>query len=488
MKRWGNPTSAIGVKLDQAVRFHHLSPHLGNRQGTIPASPTVAQPAPLAYDYFRGWNCRRVRLRHGVGKFGDKFRKARERQGIKLEDVSNSTKIGSRMLRAIEEEDFDQLPGGVFNKGFVRAYAKYLGLDEEETITGYVAALNQFNSQGLGPENPAPQPPATEHSPAQRTSSQSSSGQSSSSQAGSAQRSSGQAGERRQVVDRRNDPLRRASDSRASGLRANDRQDIELPNLQLPKAEHVRPRRRMAVHSDLDRSRWRLPALIVLLIVAGAFWWSHSRNAHANGANPVPASVSSSSTAPAPTLVNRAPASGSDASRTAAVSSHLSSSVRAAAKATAHPGSPPASSSSTSSQSPATTSAANASSAREEAKQPDADAASPPPHRPVANLTLVIRASENSWIAVIADGQPAVHETLIAPAHTLVRAAREIVVRAGNAAGVSFALNGQEFPSQGAEGEVKTVIFDSTGLRPAASPAPTPAAPAPTTPPADPSR
>jgi cytoskeletal protein RodZ len=421
-----------------------------------------------------------------VGKFGDKFRKARERQGIKLEDVSNSTKIGSRMLRAIEEEHFDQLPGGVFNKGFVRAYAKYLGLDEEETITGYVAALNQFNSQGPGPENPAPQPPATERSPAQRSSGQSSSAQASSSQGGSAQHSSGQAGERRQFGDRRNDPLRRASDSRASGPRTNDPQDIELPNLQLPKAEHVRPRRTMAVRSDLDSSRWRLPALVVLLLVAGAFWWSHSRNARANVANPVPASVSSSSTAPAPTLVTRAPASGGDAARSAVASSHLSSSgsssVRSAAKATAHPGSPTASSSSTSSQSPATTSAANASSAREEAIQPDADDASPPPRRPVANLTLVIRASENSWIAVTADGQPVVHETLIAPAHTLVRAAREIVVRAGNAAGVSFALNGQEFPSQGAEGEVKTVIFDSTGLRPAASPAAptaaTPAAPA----------
>ena len=55
-----------------------------------------------------------------MGKFGDKFRKERERREIKLEDVSNSTKIGSRMLRAIEEERFDQLPGGVFNKGFIR--------------------------------------------------------------------------------------------------------------------------------------------------------------------------------------------------------------------------------------------------------------------------------------------------------------------------------------------------------------------------------
>ena len=47
--------------------------------------------------------------RDTVGEFGDKFRKAREKKDISLDDVSNVTKIGSRMLRAIEEEHFDQL-------------------------------------------------------------------------------------------------------------------------------------------------------------------------------------------------------------------------------------------------------------------------------------------------------------------------------------------------------------------------------------------
>jgi len=422
-----------------------------------------------------------------VGKFGDKFRKERERQGIKLEDVSNSTKIGSRMLRAIEEERFDQLPGGVFNKGFIRAYAKYLGLDEEETITGYVAALNQFNSQPLGPEKLSAPTPATERSSAQPNSGQSGSGRSS-----SGQRGSDQPAERQQVGERRSDPRRRSSDSRAS-----DPQDIELPGLQLPKAEHVHPRRKMAVHSDFEGSSWRLPALVVLLVVAGAFWWSHSRNTRAKGDNPVPTSVSSSSPTPDSTLLTRASPSGSDAAGAAAASSRISSPVHPAANAAAHPGSSSISQTSTSSSRPsATASAANTSSVKaangsgtEEATQPETDvAATTPAPKRVANLTLVIRASENSWIAVTADGQPAVHETLIAPAHTSIRAAREIVVRAGNAAGVSFSLNGHEFPSQGAEGEVKTLIFDSSGLRPAATPATTPAAPAPTTPPADPTR
>ena len=419
-----------------------------------------------------------------MGKFGDKFRKERERQGIKLEDVSNSTKIGSRMLRAIEEELFDQLPGGVFNKGFIRAYAKYLGLDEEETITGYVAALNQFNSQEPGPEKFATPPPETERSSA-HGSDQRGSDQRGSDQHSSAQPSSAPPAERRQARDRRSDPRRRSSDSRASAP-----QDIELPNLQLPKAEHVRPRRRMAIHSDLDGASWKLPALVVLLIVAGAFWWNHSRNARANGVNPAAATVSPASSsppaAPASTPLTRASTASNDATGAAAASSHISSPVHPTAKAAAHSGSPSTSpSSTTSSRSSVTASAANTSRAKEEATQPEADA-NPPSNRPVANLTLVIRASENSWIAVTADGQPVVHETLIAPAHTSVRATREIVVRAGNAAGVTFALNGQEFPSQGAEGEVKTLIFDSSGLRPVATPSTTPAAP--TTPPADPTR
>jgi len=77
----------------------------------------------------------------------------------------------------------------------------------------------------------------------------------------------------------------------------------------------------------------------------------------------------------------------------------------------------------------------------------------------------VIRASEDSWISVSADGQGVLHETLIAPAHTTVRAARKIVLRVGNAAGVTFVWNGQEVPAQGAESEVKTLVFDATGMQ-----------------------
>src|SRR5882757_3049338 len=58
------------------------------------------------------------------------------------------------MLRALEEEHFDQLPGGVFNKGFVRAYARQVGLDEEEAVTDYLAALreSQIRQQSILPD------------------------------------------------------------------------------------------------------------------------------------------------------------------------------------------------------------------------------------------------------------------------------------------------------------------------------------------------
>jgi cytoskeletal protein RodZ len=61
-------------------------------------------------------------------------------RGITLEEIALATKIGTRALRALEEEEFGKLPGGIFNKGFVRAYARYLGIDEEQAVADYETA------------------------------------------------------------------------------------------------------------------------------------------------------------------------------------------------------------------------------------------------------------------------------------------------------------------------------------------------------------
>src|SRR5271155_1965781 len=68
------------------------------------------------------------------------MKQERERRGITLDEIALTTKISARFLRAIEDEHFEQLPGGIFNKGFIRAYARHLGMDEEQAVADYLAA------------------------------------------------------------------------------------------------------------------------------------------------------------------------------------------------------------------------------------------------------------------------------------------------------------------------------------------------------------
>ncbi|WP_263411498.1 helix-turn-helix domain-containing protein [Terriglobus tenax] len=64
--------------------------------------------------------------------FGEDLRRARTERGISLEMISDRTKIAVRHLESLEEERFKDLPGGVFNRGMVRSYARVVGLDEQE--------------------------------------------------------------------------------------------------------------------------------------------------------------------------------------------------------------------------------------------------------------------------------------------------------------------------------------------------------------------
>ncbi|MGH9651580.1 MAG: helix-turn-helix domain-containing protein, partial [Terriglobales bacterium] len=75
-----------------------------------------------------------------MGTFGQRLKREREMRGVSLDEIAQATKIGTRSLRALEDEDFDRLPGGIFNKGFVRAYARFLGVDEEQAVADYLVA------------------------------------------------------------------------------------------------------------------------------------------------------------------------------------------------------------------------------------------------------------------------------------------------------------------------------------------------------------
>ncbi|GEM_PF-2743955 len=78
--------------------------------------------------------------------FGESLRRERELRRISLREVSEATKINVRYLEALEANEFANLPGGAFTKGYIRAYSRFIGTDETETIHAYLFELKQ---QGL---------------------------------------------------------------------------------------------------------------------------------------------------------------------------------------------------------------------------------------------------------------------------------------------------------------------------------------------------
>ena len=356
-----------------------------------------------------------------MGEFGEKFRKAREKKELSLDDVSNVTKIGSRMLRAIEEEHFDDLPGGVFNKGFIRAYAKHLGLDAEEAVTDYLASLRQ--AQIDAQEVWDPQPPSAVRSG-----------------------SNGKGGSKEAP---------KAAAKAASG-KAPAPVEIEvLPDLQLPRAQDVHSARKEFLNQSSSGTPWRI--VLAAALVAGlgiSLWVRHSSRTHAASTS----NTSVPATAVGPAAVPAA------ASAPVSASSSPPSSAPSTSKAAVNPTAPPATTNSPVQPAP------QPSQTSRDADSSDVTVTNlgkPPKktsQKTALALTLVIRAAANSWVSASADGQLVTEETLIAPAHTSIRAEREISVRVGNAAGVSFIFNGQEIAAQGAEAEVRNYTFDSSGM------------------------
>lgn len=83
---------------------------------------------------------------------GGFFQRARERQGLSLDQVASQTRIQPRHLQALEEEDYESLPAKVFTKGFVRSYARALGLDENEALQLFLVSSGSFYKQNTTPE------------------------------------------------------------------------------------------------------------------------------------------------------------------------------------------------------------------------------------------------------------------------------------------------------------------------------------------------
>jgi cytoskeleton protein RodZ len=82
-------------------------------------------------------------------EIGNSLREARLRQGLEFPEIEHATKVRSKYLRALEDEQFDILPAQTYVKGFLRTYAEYLGLDGQLYV-------DEYNSRYVGLEEESP--------------------------------------------------------------------------------------------------------------------------------------------------------------------------------------------------------------------------------------------------------------------------------------------------------------------------------------------
>jgi cytoskeleton protein RodZ len=301
--------------------------------------------------------------------FGEKLKLEREKRKISLEQISSTTKIGTRMLQALEEDKFNQLPGGIFNKGFVRAYSRCIGLDEDQTVAEYLEASGD-----------AP-PPSTE------------------------------------IVAPEDNG--RENEGSLSRLEASN----GAPARQLP---------------------WGWFAAVLLVVALALSFWSHSRWEHQRP--PVqPTATTTAAPVPATTPPGEVPSGVPGNAKVHGAASAVSPSPTTGSPAggPAKPASPKTSQDLT----------------------PAVPASAP------GEFTVVIQAHEESWISITADGRAISSELLPTGSERTVHGRNEIIVKAGNAGGVDFRLNGQKLDVGGESGEVKTVTFGPRGILPNA-PAP----------------
>jgi len=273
-----------------------------------------------------------------MGAFGERLRREREMRGISLNEISESTKISRRHLEALESEDFDALPGGIFNRGFVRAYARFVGIDEEQAVADY----NAVSHEQLPPPD------------------------------------------------------------------------------QFPLEVHNKPDR------ELNPRRSPIPlilAVAALLGFIGVVWMrSRGRQPEAGKSVATPVSANASTRADASPSPPVPPAV-----KTPARSTPVNSVAPADKKTVALPHPVP----------------------------------SPTPDR---RFVVVVRAKEDAWVSLSADGLTTWEGLLKADKQRLVRAGKQVVLTTGNAGALIVSHNGKVLRGLGNENEVRTLTFTRAGL------------------------
>lgn len=77
------------------------------------------------------------RAQAGADSLGEQLRRAREARNLTLRELSDQTRISRRHLEAIEANDFKQLPGGIFNRSFIKSFARAVRFNEDEAVRAY---------------------------------------------------------------------------------------------------------------------------------------------------------------------------------------------------------------------------------------------------------------------------------------------------------------------------------------------------------------
>jgi hypothetical protein len=77
-----------------------------------------------------------------------------------------------------------------------------------------------------------------------------------------------------------------------------------------------------------------------------------------------------------------------------------------------------------------------------------------------------VKAREDSWVSIVADGKPVIEQILSASAEKSIEAHSQVILKTGNVGALDILFNGKQLPPQGNFSQVKTLTFDSNGLHP----------------------
>jgi cytoskeleton protein RodZ len=304
---------------------------------------------------------------------GETLRRERLKRNLELGQIAQELKIASRFLEAIEADDLDKLPGGVFTRSFIVQYARLLGLDEEK-IAGELQQTLE----------PPPETPASVEAP-------------------------------------------KAADSAIHVPRVEEWQGV-----------------------GGSRFRWSSSLSAAALVVAAMLvcsvlytWWQHTRRLAPAHESPPVAAVQP---APQPAPVAQPP-SPADRSSTAPGGTQ-----------------PPSGAPAPSTEQHAPPGPQGAPAPGPGGTRPPVSVAGASASNPNAAVRVELTADEPVWVLARSDGKYLFSGTLGAKESRTIEAASTVLLRLGNAGGVTITLNGKPVGSVGPKGQVRTVQFTSGGF------------------------